>query len=77
MKFLLPFSQLNLVFLSLEKKDKVVEKYKLVFIETMENFEYKKNNDKYWNGVKLYYQIMKKTLFIMKNLYSRYFFFFL
>lgn len=43
---------------------------------TVKIFEYKKNNDKYWDRAKLYYQIIKKTLPIAETLYPKYFFFF-
>ncbi len=46
-EFLLPFGQLNLTSLSLEKRNEIVEKYELVSTEAMEIFEYGKNNDRY------------------------------
>lgn len=46
-EFLFLFGQLNLAFLSLEKRDKVVKKCRLVFTEAVEIFEYRKNNDRY------------------------------
>lgn len=55
--FLLPFGQLNLAFLTLEKRDKVIKKYKLVSIKAMKIFKYKKNYYKYWDRAKLYYQV--------------------
>lgn len=70
------FSQLNLVFLNLEKRDKVVEKYGLIFTEVVKIFEYKINNDRYWDKAKLHYQVMKKALSITETLYSRYSLFF-
>lgn len=45
--FLLSFGQLNLAFLSSEKKKKVVEKYSLLETKAVEIFENKKNNDRY------------------------------
>lgn len=53
-EFLLLFNQLNLAFLSLEKRDKAVEKCGLISMKAMEIFEYRKNNDRYWDRVKLY-----------------------
>lgn len=37
----------------------------------MKIFEYKKNNDKYQDKAKLYYQVMKKALPITKIFYFR------
>lgn len=45
--FLLLFGQLNLAFLSSQKRKEVVKKCDLLEIEVVEIFEYKKNNDKY------------------------------
>lgn len=77
MEFLFSFNQLNLAFLSSEKKDKVVKKCGLVSTEVVEIFEYRKNNDRYWNKAKLYYQTMKKVLLIAEALYPGYSLFFL
>lgn len=41
------FKRLNLSSLSLEKRQKVVEKSGLSYTEVVENFEYEKNNDRY------------------------------
>ena len=60
-KFLLLFSQLNLAFLSQEKRDEIVQRCGLVFIKAVEIYEYGKNNDWYWDGAKLLYQIIKKA----------------
>lgn len=38
----------------------------------MKIFEYGKNNDRYWDKAKLYYQALKKVLPITKILYFRY-----
>lgn len=46
-EFLFPFGRLNLSSLNLEKRHKVIEKAGFTHIETMENFEYEKNNDGY------------------------------
>lgn len=47
LEFLLPFGWLNLVFLSLEQREKVVEKCRLLTTKTVEIFKYGKNNDRY------------------------------
>lgn len=70
------FGQLNLASLNLEKRAKVVEKYRLVSTKAVKIFEYKKNNNGYWDEAKLYYQMMKKALPITKALYFRYSLFF-
>ena len=72
LEFLLPFGRLNLASLSLEKKDEVVEKCGLVSIKAVEIFEYRKNNDGYWDGAKLHLLVMKKVLPIAEALYPRY-----
>ena len=76
-EFLFPFSRLNLASLSSEKRDEVVEKCGLMSIEAMKIFEYGKNNNGYWDEVKLYHPVMKKALPIAEAIYPRYFFFFL
>lgn len=40
--------------------------------EAVEIFEYGKNNDDYWDGAKLYQQIVNKALPIAKALYLSY-----
>ncbi len=76
-EFLFPFGQLNLAFLSPEKRDEVVEKCGLVSTKVVEIFKYKKNNNSYCDEAKLYYQVMKKTLPITEVFYLEYFFLFL
>lgn len=71
-EFLLPFSQLNLVFLSLYKRDKLVKSYKLVFIKVMKIFKYEKNNDRYLDRVKFDHQVIKKVLPITEVFYYSY-----
>lgn len=44
----------------------------LKFTKTTKIFKYKKNNNKYLDGAKLYKQIVKKALPIAKALYSKY-----
>ena len=53
-EFLLPFGRLNLSSLSSEKRQEVLEKTGLTHTEAVEIFEYRKNNDGYWDGAKLY-----------------------
>lgn len=71
-EFLLPFGRLNLASLSPEKRDEVVQRCELVFIEAVEIIEYRKNNDGYWDGAKLHHQVMKKALPIAEALYPGY-----
>lgn len=47
LEFFLPFECLNLSSLSLEKRQEVIKKADLIYIEAIENFEYKENNDGY------------------------------
>ena len=74
---MLPFSWLNLTFLSSEKKKVVVEKCGLLETEAVEVFKYGKNNNGYWDGAKLHKQVVSKALPITKALCSRYSFLFL
>lgn len=41
------FRRLNLFFLNLEKKQKIIKKTGLTYTKTLKNFEYEKNNEKY------------------------------
>ena len=75
-KFLLFFWWWNLASLSLEKRDKVVQRCWLVSTKAMEIFEYGKNNDGYWEEAKLHHQVMKKALPIAEVLYPGYSLFF-
>lgn len=54
LEFLLLFRCLNLSFLSLEKRQKVIKKFELIYTKVVKNFEYKKNNNRYWDEAKLY-----------------------
>lgn len=47
LEFFLPFERLNLSSLSLKKRQEVIKKADLIYIEAIENFEYKENNDGY------------------------------
>ena len=42
-----------------------------MFMKAIKIFEYRKNNNKYWDKAKLTYQIMKKALLIVEILYLR------
>lgn len=61
-KFFSSYSQLNLFFLSSKKKEEIKEEIGLIEIEAIEIFEYGKNNIRYQNKAKLYYQIVYKAL---------------
>ncbi len=77
-KFFLPFGWLNLASLSLEKRDKIVKKCGLLTKEAVKIFEYRKNNDGYWDGANLHHEVVTKTLPIAEAFYPGYslFFFF-
>lgn len=47
------------------------------FIEAAENFEYKKNNNRYQDEAKLHKQVVKKALPIVKTFYPGYSLYFL
>lgn len=53
-KFPLPFGRLNLLSLFLKNQAKVIKKSCFTIIKVVEIFEYGKNNDEYWDGVKLH-----------------------
>ncbi len=72
LEFWLLFDRLNLASLSQEKRDKVVEKCGLLTKKAVEIFEYKKNNDGYWDWANLLHQVVTKVLPIAKILYSGY-----
>lgn len=72
----IPFWSTQLSLFKSKKKDKIVKKYGLLSKKVVEIFEYKKNNDGYWDSAKSHHQMMKKALFILKALYPRLFFFF-
>ena len=66
------FRYLNLSSLSLENRQEVIKKSDLTYTEVIENFEYRKNNDRYWDIAKLYQQMVNKALFIAEALYLNY-----
>lgn len=71
-EFILPFGRLNLASLTPEKKAEVVAQSGLTETEAVEIFEYGKNNDGYWDGVKLHKQVVSKALPIAEALYPGY-----
>lgn len=71
-KFLLPFGRLNLLSLSEEKQKEVKGKAGLIITKVIELFKYGKNNEGYWDGAKLYQQVVNKVLPIVKALYLGY-----
>ena len=71
-KFLLPFGRLNLFSVTPERREQIKEETRLVEREAVEIFEYGKNNDGYWDGAKLYKQVVDKALPIAQALYPGY-----
>lgn len=53
-EFIFLFRRLNLLFLTLKQREDVLEKTRLTYTEVIKIFEYKKNNNNYWNRAKLY-----------------------
>ena len=49
-----------------------MEKTGLTILEAVELFKYGKNNERYWDGAKLYKQVVSKVLFIAKAFYLGY-----
>lgn len=70
--FLLSFSRLNLLRLPEAEQDQVVERFGLSSKEAVEILEYGKNNEGYWDGVKLVKQVKEKALPIAEALYPGY-----
>lgn len=68
LEFILLFRQLNLVLLSSGKREEVIEKTYLILTKLVKIFEYKKNNNKYWDGAKVYKQVVNKKLLIIEIL---------
>ena len=71
-EFFLPYGRLNLFSLSPEKREEIKEETGLVKTEALEIFEYRKNNDGYWDGAKLHNQVVNKALPITQALYPGY-----
>lgn len=76
LEFILPFGRLILAALTPEKRQKVMKKTGLMHTRAVEVFKYGKNNNDYWDGAKLYQQVVNKTLSIAKILYPSYWFLF-
>lgn len=76
-EFLLPFGRLNLLSMSQEKREQVRVEKGLSVTEAVELFEYGKNYEGYWDGAKLYEQVVSKALPIAEALYPGYAFLFL
>lgn len=53
-QFIFFYRQLNLAFFTLEKIEKVIQQTGFKFIKAAEIFQYRKNNNRYWHGAKLY-----------------------
>ena len=71
-KFILPYKQLNLASLTSEKREKIIQQTRFTTTKAIKIFEYGKNNDRYWDGAKLYKQIVEKALPIVKAFYLGY-----
>lgn len=71
-KFILPYRRLNLASHTLKKREKVIQQTGLTFTEAIENLEYGKNNNRYWDGAKLHKQVIEKALPIAEALYPGY-----
>ena len=70
-EFLLPYGQLNLASLISEEREAIHET-ELLEEEAIEILKYGKNNDGYWDGAKLYQQVVNKALPIAKAIYPGY-----
>ena len=75
-EFILPYGWLNLASLTSEERE-TIQGTGLLEEETVEIFEYGKNNDGYWDGAKLYQQVVNKALPIAEAFYPGYSLFFL
>lgn len=71
-EFLLPFARLGLFHLSRIQQEEIMRNTGLRINEAVEILEYEKNNDGYWDGAKLLWQVMEKALPIAEVLYPRY-----
>lgn len=58
--------------LPLKKSPKIMEKTSLIHIKVVKVFEYRKNNNNYWNKANLPQQVVNKVLSIARTLYSSY-----
>ena len=71
-EFLFLFGRFNLSSLSQEKRDEVITKTGLTMTEVVELFEYGKNHEEYWGGIKLHEQVISKALPVAEALYPSY-----
>lgn len=55
LKFIFLFRRLNLALLLFEKSQKMIEKIGLISIKLVEIFEYKKNNNRYYQATSISY----------------------
>ena len=62
LEFLFSFDRLDLESLSSKKQAEVVKKTRLNMTKTVEVFEYRKNDEWYWDRVKLHRKMFDKTL---------------
>ena len=74
-KFILSYGQLNLASLTSEERE-TIQGTGLLEEEVVEIFKYRKNNDSYWDGTKLYQQVFNKALPIVEAFYLGYSLFF-
>ena len=70
-EFILPYGQLNLALLTYEERE-TIWGTGLLEEKVVEIFEYEKNNDNYWDGAKLYQQVINKALLIAEAPYLGY-----
>ena len=66
-EFFFSHGRLNLASFIQKKKEEVAHQNELQEIESVEIFEYRKNEDGYWDGAK---QVVNKALSIAEALYS-------
>ena len=71
-EFIFPYGRLNLASFTPKKREEVVQQTGLKITEAVEIFEYGKNNNGYWDGAKLYKQIVEKALPVAEALYPGY-----
>ena len=71
-EFLLSSDRLNLSLLFQEKRDEIITKTGLTVTAAVELFEYGKNHEGYWDGVKLHEQVISKALPVAEAFYPGY-----
>ena len=72
LEFLPYFAWLNLLSPSFKKQVEVIEKSGLIVRKAVEIVKYRKNNNVYQHGAKLYQQMITKSLLIVESLYLSY-----